>query len=139
MAQPRYVTPQVHVRMSRTRVIGAVVVLILCAALPVSQLAIAAPATATCCCGPHDADHHCGCDDCPALRQHDDSGPQSPEHDQGMSACDMDGDRPTVPWSPAVVLPAPLVAYPVPGQRCDFPTRPVRFPTRTLRPPCPDG
>lgn len=125
----------VDVRKSRTRALGALVALVLSVAMPVSQLAIAGAVTVTCCCGPHDGDHHCGCDDCPAL----DDGDASRGSEPGMSACRMDGDPPTLPWAPAVVVPERVTVHAPAVRRWRVPDAFVPPRSRTIRPPCPDG
>jgi hypothetical protein len=51
------------------RGIGAIAALVLCVCIPMAQLAQAAPmGLIECCCGEHEADHDCGCLDCPAAQ-----------------------------------------------------------------------
>jgi hypothetical protein len=119
-----------------SRVLVALVTLAVSAALPVSQLAIAGSVTVTCCCGPHDAQHKCGCDNCPALGG---DGESTPDPELGMAACDLAGDPATAPWSPAVVLPGPALASAAPSRPWSLPTWAAPVRTRVITPPCPDG
>ncbi len=121
----------------RSTVVGVLLAALLCLALPASQLAIAGDATIVCCCGPHDAAHACGCEDCPVLDQagDDDAGGCQLR----AASCDMDVDRGVAPAPVAALLPAPFESTDRSVTRRSLPAHASRLSTRAIAPPCPDG
>jgi hypothetical protein len=124
-----------------SRAISALVALIICAALPVSQLAIAGSITVTCCCGPHDVDDGCACPDCPGTRDHDtaddedDSGGREPR----IKSCNIDFDQGVMPSPTAALVPALVTVSQPRGSPCIPPAYVSGDVTRAIAPPTPDG
>jgi hypothetical protein len=124
-----------------SRAVSALVALIVCVALPLSQLAIAGSITVTCCCGPHDVDDGCACPDCPGARDHDkaDDEDDSGGGDLRINSCKFDIDQGVMPSSIAALVPT-LVTVIVPRCSLWIPPEYVSCDvTRVIAPPTPDG
>ena len=83
---------------------GALILAILGA--PIARFAVAAaPGSVHCCCGIHDADHACGCPDCPA-GHHASRHSSSPDSHAHLRGCVGQGAPLAPPTSPRALISA---------------------------------
>lgn len=113
--------------------------LVICGALPLSQLAIAGSITVTCCCGPHDIADGCRCADCPGAREDDAARRDSAGGEHRVESCTTKIERGVIPSLLAALPSAAVTIGPELPRPWAFPPHVAIVQSRAIAPPLPDG